>query len=405
MPDSACGPDGPSTASASRRPHPVARVRARLRFALERAGFGVRPARASIWLHGAAMADFDGVPALAREVFGDRRDLALVLTAPDRATVDRLRARFPDDVACASPGPMPGSLHRFLARRRPCALALLDGGAGPDRRARERWQRASIPLVPASAAALRAQLPAEVRDLSPIGSWQVATWRDRAGQSGAWKALAPLVARGRIDDWTQLRERLARPRSILCLGNGPSSEDPRLARIAHDCLVRANWRWLDRGFLARPDLVFVGDPVTIRKLRGCVFGFWNVELEHGMLLRHLLLRGPAAMEYLTMERLSPLVARGRWPARPSNGALAIVAAAALAPERLVIAGMDLFRHADGRYPGAADARNDYSTAHRVDVEVAIIDLALRGFAGEVLILSDILRERLARHRATEAAVG
>jgi hypothetical protein len=171
-----------------------------------------------------------------------------------------------------------------------------------------------------------------------------------------------------------------------------------LAAIEHDCLIRVNWRWRERGFLVRPDIVFVGDAATIHKAPPCIFGLWNVKLEHAMLLRHLVTHGPIAMEYFTAERLSPLATEQRWPVRPSNGALAIVTAAALAPERLIIGGMDLFRHPDGRYPGEGRSRNEYATAHQLETELAIIDLALRDFRGEVVILSGILRDHLERHR-------
>ncbi len=99
-----------------------------------------------------------------------------------------------------------------------------------------------------------------------------------------------------------------------------------------------------------------------------------------------------------MERLSPDAAPNAWPARPSNGALMVLAGAALQPERLIIGGMDLFLHPDGRYPGDLRARNDYAPVHNRDTDLAIIQLALDRYRGEVLILSDILHESLARQR-------
>ena len=184
----------------------------------------------------------------------------------------------------------------------------------------------------------------------------------------------------------------------MCLGNGPSSEDPRLEDLAHDCLIRINWRWRDRGFLTHPDIVFVGAAATIRKVPPCIFGFWSIRVEYEMLLRHLITRGLEQPEYFTMARLSPIIRDRDWPARPSNGALAVVAGAALQSERLIIAGMDLFLHPNGRYPGDVLARNDYSQAHARDTELAIMSLALRDFGGEVVILSDILRDALQRFR-------
>ena len=152
--------------------------------------------------------------------------------------------------------------------------------------------------------------------------------------------------------------------------------------------------------LTRPQVVFVGDAATVHKIPPCVYGFWNRSFESAMLLRHLITRGPRRMEYITLERLSPLIDDRLWPARPSNGALMIVTAAGLAPERLIISGVDLFRHPRGRYPGDKLSWNDYARAHSRDVELALIDLALRNYRGELVILCDILRESLARYRET-----
>ena len=48
-----------------------------------------------------------------------------------------------------------------------------------------------------------------------------------------------------LTDWAALNDRLGRPTTILCLGNGPSSEDPRIPP-EHDCLFRVNWVWRKR---------------------------------------------------------------------------------------------------------------------------------------------------------------
>jgi hypothetical protein len=331
--------------------------------------------------------------------------VALVATARDAATVEALRERFPDDVVVAQPRSNGRGLQRFLDRLRPCALVLLDDGETLGAATRARVQASTVPIYQwgehaadperrAMVDALRRLLPVAINGPTVNPTWHVPSLRDRMAESPAWKSMAPIFMRRRIDDWERLRARLGHPRSVLCLGNGPSSEDPRLAALAHDCLIRVNWRWRDRGFLTEPDIVFVGDAATIYKVPSCIFGLWSATIEHSMLLRHLATRGVSAMEYITLERLSPLAAPGRWPARPSNGALAIVTGAALATERLIIAGMDLFRHPDGRYPGLPDARNEYAPTHHVDTELAIIDSALSDFRGDVVIVSDILREQL-----------
>jgi hypothetical protein len=182
---------------------------------------------------------------------------------------------------------------------------------------------------------------------------------------------------------------------VLCLGNGPSSNDPRLETLRHDCLIRVNWRWKRRDLYQHPQIVFVGDPRTLGEVRDTVFGLWNCALEDGMLLRHLVVRGPRPMRYLTMERISPLFRDREWPARPTNGALMVAAGVALRPERLVIAGVDLYDDPAGRYPGDLLAANSYGRAHDRPTDLAIIRAALAEHQGEILVLGDSLRAALA----------
>ena len=56
----------------------------------------------------------------------------------------------------------------------------------------------------------------------------------------------------------------------------------------------------------------------------------------------------------------------------------------------VIAGIDLYRHPLGRYPGGSDAFDGYNRVHDRDVEIDLIRQTLSAFAGEVEILSPIL---------------
>lgn len=378
-----------------------------LRRLLDRLGIPVRRARASLWFHGASH-ETDG--DLFRAVLEGRADVALVLTANDQASADVLHWKHPGDVVAAMP--LATGVARFVERLRPCALVLRDGAELPAA-AMARIRDAGVPFVdlrgapidaPTVASLVERLPPASVRPSEGPVSSLVPTVRERVGESAAWRAVAPIFMRRRIDDWGTLRERLGHPRTILCLGNGPSSEEPKLASVAHDCLIRVNWRWRERGFLDRPDVVFVGDPRTFRRVPRCIYGLWSVRHEHAMLLRRLVACGPAPMTYFTAERLSPLCAESRWPSRPTNGALAIVAAAALASERIVLGGFDLFAHPAGRYPGDARMRNDYHSVHSVDTELELIALALASFRGEVAILSDNLRRRLDERRERVAHV-
>ena len=72
----------------------------------------------------------------------------------------------------------------------------------------------------------------------------------------------------------------------------------------------------------------------------------------------------------------------------------IAAAAALNPARLIIAGIDLYQHPEGRYPGDLVGTNAYSRAHTRQTDLDIIRLALAGYRGEVTILGDALQAAL-----------
>jgi 3-deoxy-D-manno-octulosonic-acid transferase len=254
-------------------------------------------------------------------------------------------------------------------------------------------------------AAISAMLPDSPALPIAAQDWRVPTLRDQGSSNRVWRRIAPVLMTGRIDSLEDLNAHLGHPRSVLCLGNGPSSEDPRLASIEHQCLIRVNWRWKLRGFLANPQIVFVGDPDTVHKVKQVVFGFWNTSLEYGMLLRHLLTRGLAPMKYFTVERI-PSVGLGRtWRARPTNGALMIATAAALAPERLIIGGVDLYLNPDGRYPGDLLGNNQYARSHSRDMELELIRAALANYRGELIILSDLLRTALETRGGASRAWG
>jgi 3-deoxy-D-manno-octulosonic-acid transferase len=235
--------------------------------------------------------------------------------------------------------------------------------------------------------------------------WKLPTLRDKGSSNRVWRLIAPALMTGRIDRWDDLKANLGHPRCVLCLGNGPSSEDPRLAGFEHQCLMRVNWRWKLRGFLTDPQIVFVGDPETVHQVRHVVFGFWNTSLEYGMLLRHLVTRGPVPKKYFTMERISSLVRDRTWPAKPTNGALMIAAAAGLAPERLIIGGVDLYLNPDGCYPGDLLANNQYARTHSRETDLALIRAALAHYRGELIILSDPLRSALETPGGASRACG
>jgi hypothetical protein len=216
----------------------------------------------------------------------------------------------------------------------------------------------------------------------------------------AHTSLGRLVAaersKRRLNNWEALRKRLQCPDTILCLGNGPSSEDPRLFDIDYDALFRVNHRWLDRGVLTEPNMVFVGNPFTSARIRSCVFGFRTIAWESEMMLRHLLMdRSVRRLEYFTYERVSPFLNDGAWPCAPTNGALMVATAVGLRPRRLILEGIDLFSDKRGRYPGDTLGENDYPQMHSRNVDVEVLRRVLANYRGETLIMNESLREALA----------
>jgi hypothetical protein len=72
----------------------------------------------------------------------------------------------------------------------------------------------------------------------------------------------------------------------------------------------------------------------------------------------------------------------------------LVVAAGLQPERLVIAGIDLYLHPFGAYPGDIVSDNNYAQVHDVDTDLAVIKAAVDSYKGELIIFSDELRKKL-----------
>src|SRR3546814_18647479 len=71
----------------------------------------------------------------------------------------------------------------------------------------------------------------------------------------------------------------------------------------------------------------------------------------------------------------------------------LATAVALQPRHLVVAGVDLFNHPAGAYPGDAVTPNAYTAAHEPGTELALLLEALSLYEGDLTILSPALRER------------
>lgn len=228
-------------------------------------------------------------------------------------------------------------------------------------------------------------------------SWEIPKgFRWLAGiQPGHW--LARIKHRPQPRTWEGLREQLRRPRSILVLGNGPSSEHPAITDTTHDLLFRVNWRWKNQPLHDRPDLVFVGDPHTIEHLPGFRFVVddpfhWRI-----LALRDLCRAPLEPFDCLCLADLPALPDEPPPQALPSGGAYLVRLAVGLAPQHLTLAGIDLFADARGRYPGDLRTVNDYAAVHRREDEVHCIVTALRHFNGTLHVIGAPLQQALTDH--------
>jgi hypothetical protein len=64
---------------------------------------------------------------------------------------------------------------------------------------------------------------------------------------------------------------------------------------------------------------------------------------------------------------------------------------------LVIAGVDLFQHPEGSYPGDKSTANAYTPAHTLDKELAFMLFQLDQFNGEIVIIGDALDREWRAH--------
>lgn len=211
--------------------------------------------------------------------------------------------------------------------------------------------------------------------------------------AGLAKALLPMLGVRQLASVDALKDALGSPDTILCLGNGPTSEEPTLSVYSDATLFRVNWTWRARGRMTRPSTVFTADPDLPPGGLNTILVFPNAASGKLVLAQHLLAMRLPRAGYLFADTLSPPIADLAALVTPTNGALMIAVAAQLQPRRLAIAGMDLYRHPKGRYPGS-DAVEGYARGHSAECDLAVIGKALAGFSGEVEILSPNLAAAL-----------
>jgi hypothetical protein len=220
-----------------------------------------------------------------------------------------------------------------------------------------------------------------------------------ATRHGPWReALKWRIAR--YGDAADLRARLKTPKAILCLGNGPSSEDRSLSAMPHDALFRVNHSWQSRGFLCEPDVVFTGGTRSMTAVADAIFGVQSGEAERRIIAARAFDPRLPATEFFNVGDISERLWSFPWGTlRPTNGAAMIAAAVALKPQRLIVAGIDLFQHPDGSYPGDRSTPNAFSPAHDRDAELSFILGLLNDFQGEIHIVGDILKTAYNRSKS------
>jgi hypothetical protein len=204
----------------------------------------------------------------------------------------------------------------------------------------------------------------------------------------------------RLRTIAELAAHLKQPRTIMCLGNGPSSEDPALATMPHDALFRVNHSWKSRGFLAKPDIVFCGGKPTMRAIDDAAFGLQTESASVALVSHRLFSPSMRRAVYFNANDMTDSLRAFDWGhLRPTNGASMLATAVALAPARLIVAGIDLFSDPAGSYPGDTATANAYSPGHSRDRELAFLLALLDLYRGDLAIVGSVLNEEWRRHRA------
>jgi hypothetical protein len=189
----------------------------------------------------------------------------------------------------------------------------------------------------------------------------------------------------------ELKERLGSTKTIMCLGNGPSSEDPILETLDFDVLFRVNHSWLKRRIFVAADVIFTGGKPTMRAVKNTIFGVPTPEAERFLLAVRSYNPAYRRTEFFNVNDMTTQIREFDWGhVRPTNGACMLAVAVALQPAKLIVAGVDLFQHPQGSYPGDRTTANAYSPGHSRDTELEFILHLFSIFLGELTIVGDVL---------------
>jgi hypothetical protein len=394
----------------------------------ERVGLPAKQKERSFWVIGGSQAAFEAAAPIIEAVGARFARLRIILSGPD-PLLDWLTLRFP---SCAVQAIPRLAARRYVRRSNFRAAAALED-VPLSRSLLRAIADEGLTLVALRARDRAAEPTADVRAAAEavvaIGEGLSAAGPDRAlGRETGVGFLGEILARDikirrkaaqkvtslpaallrvietpigrralarrlrRIGGAGELFEEIGRPKSILCLGNGPSSEDPAVAAAACDALFRVNHSWAERGLLTSPDVVFTGGTPTMARLDGVIFGVQSAGAEKRLVGARFLRPGRGRTRFFRVGSVAPGLAAFDWGAvRPTNGAAMLAVAVAFKPQRLVVAGIDLFRHPAGAYPGDDATPNAFAPAHDPDAELNFLLDLFEQFQGELVVVGDVLR--------------
>ncbi len=368
---------------------------------LRHAAGGPKPPEDSLLILSGGAAGLAPAAELVEALTDGRYRLSVVLAALDRTTADVISRRHPRAlvriprrpariavtglrvraVLIVGRAPPPSALAPYLAaaRRRGVPVFSLEGAALQPLSPPARSLLREDSIDPVQILARSVGIEREQNRLLDAAAGWVQGRINRAHRFGPARKLATLAA---------LRDRLGAPRTILCLGNGPTSASPALAGIAHDALFRVNHQWRSGGYMTGADLVFAGVKRGMRALGATPMAVATTHKERALIACRVLEPWHGPLTYALVEEIVPGLPPVRpGEQRPTTGAVMIATAVALAPARLVVAGIDMFRHPDGAYPEAPEAANAYTPSHDYDTDAAFIRHNLARFQGELVSLS------------------
>ena len=198
-----------------------------------------------------------------------------------------------------------------------------------------------------------------------------------------------------LRSFAEIRSSLGNPKSILCLGNGPSSEDARLSELEYDTIFLVNHRWLERGVLTSANAIFTGALDSVLAFgKDALYVF--IEHERSMRIIRKAKQRIRKLSFCNAEDLGFPIEQF-YPYQPTNGLIMIYVAVNLRPDKLTIAGVDLYCDPRGCYPGETSTPNVYTSGHDSHRELDLILCLLKSYQGDLTIIGDRLKYEYERH--------